>query len=568
MNKKSFSINNTEIKKYSYPILVFGSGIAGLYSALRISEKGLKVALITKSKLGESNTRYAQGGVAVVLPENSKDSIDLHVKDTLEAGAGLSDPAVTRLISTKGAHVINKLINYGVPFDKGSDNQLALTLEGAHSVRRVLHSGGDATGRNIEKRLVELVEQNSNIDVFEEFQVVELLVDNDNTCHGAIVFDASKNLHYVFVANYTVLATGGLSQVYLNTTNPAVATGDGVALAYKAGANIMDMEFVQFHPTAFHDSSTPKFLISESVRGEGAKLRNLNGELFAHHYDPKADLAPRDIVTRAIFSEMNKTSADHVFLDATQIPENVLENRFPNIILVCLKNGIDIKKDYIPVSPAAHYSMGGIQVNLLGKTSINKLYAVGEVACTGLHGANRLASNSLLECVVLAEEVACNIVSQKGKNEVLNIDSLYLEAAITEIINNYSLLVPALPVETVTSLTNQIQNTMWSYAGVVKNQKSLEKCLEIINNIEKEFKHSGICSNLYEYELRNLIIIAKLITLSALQRKESRGAHYRDDFLDTNNQAVHSILTTQKDKVFYEFSSQQNYSRQLCPVYS
>lgn len=557
----------SKLEKNVYPTLVIGSGIAGLYTALKIAEKGVKIALITKSITGESNTRYAQGGVAVVLPENTVDSIDLHVKDTISAGAGLSDPDVTRFISKHGAAVINNLIDYGVQFDRLPDNKLAMTIEGAHSVRRVVHSGGDATGKNIEEKLVSLIHEIENIDIFEEHQAVELLLDQDHRCKGVVVFDLDNNKHKLFISNSTVLATGALSQVYLNTTNPDVATGDGIALAYKAGAVIQDMEFTQFHPTAYHSELSPRFLISEAVRGEGARLRNINGEHFAHKYNLMADLAPRDILTRAIFSEMKATNSSFVYLDATGIEKTVLERRFPNIIDACKKNDLDISKDYIPVSPAAHYSMGGIKTNVFGQTTIKNLYAVGETACTSLHGANRLASNSLLECVVLAEQVANDIYAkQEDLTPEINIVEVFIDPEILSLTAEYFSNKQLQPIDKLNEMIQALKASMWNLAGITRNFKDLKKCLNCLNEIERSFSRTGLCLNLKEYELRNMLLVAKLIVKLALKRKESRGSHYREDYPQTNEKPRHSFITRKEDEYYYEISASQTNSEQLCSV--
>lgn len=552
-----------------FSTIVIGSGIAGLYTALKIAEKGISVALITKDKLGESNSRYAQGGVAVVLPENTSDSIDLHVKDTLVAGAGLSDPDVTRFISENGAVVIKDLIKYGVKFDKTSNNKLAMTLEGAHSVRRVVHSGGDATGKNIEGTLVSVLRRTANIEIFEEHQAVELLIDTNNKCQGVIVFDTINKTHKTFLSNFTVLATGGLSQVYSNTTNPDVATGDGIALAYQAGATIQDMEFIQFHPTAFHKESSVMFLISEAVRGEGAELRNINGELFAHNYDKRGNLAPRDILTRAIFAEMEKTKCSHVYLDATKIPEETLNYRFPNIIEACKKNNIDITKDYIPVSPAAHYAMGGIKVNVYGQTTISKLYSTGEACCTSLHGANRLASNSLLECVVLAEQVAKDIISKEQEySSNLSIVDIFADKCIANTRRIYFSNIITTPIEETNEYITTLKLLMWNYNGIIRTSDRIKYCLTEINLLEGKFNRTGLCASLKEYELRNLLIISKLIAECALQRKESRGSHYRKDYPKTNAISNHSYITKKESNNNNEFPSSQINFTGLHSVYN
>lgn len=391
--------------KYSeYSVVIAGSGAAGLYAALKIYERiNLPdgILLLTKSELGESNSKYAQGGIVGVLHQNSGDSVELHVKDTLKAGAGLSDYKTVEYISEVSDEVINDLIDSGVKFDKDSKGNLNFTLEAAHSHRRILHSGGDATGKGITEALAKRVRENSDITVMEHALAVEILVNSDDECKGLILYNELTGEHEIVYAGAVVLATGGMGQLYKYTTNPDGATGDGIDLAYNAGAILQDMEFIQFHPTALalSPSSKERFLISEAVRGEGAKLVDKSGHEFMSAYHDKRELAPRDIVTRAIFNEMQKNHTPNMFLNASIIDKAKLLMRFPTIAGKCKDRGIDISSTPIPVAPAAHYSMGGIQATVEGKTSVRGLYAIGETACTGLHGANRLASNSLLECV-------------------------------------------------------------------------------------------------------------------------------------------------------------------------
>lgn len=398
--------------KYSeYSVVVVGSGAAGLYAALKISQQ-IKlpegILLISKSSLGISNSRYAQGGIVGVVHQNPDDCVELHIKDTLKAGAGLSDEKVTEEISSASDVVLNDLIENGVEFDKDESGNITFTLEAAHSVKRILHSGGDATGKGITEGLVKAVRADSNIHVIEKAMAVELLISSDKECKGVIVFNKQTGEHEIVYSSAVIIATGGAGQVYKYTTNPNGATGDGIALAYEAGAVIQDMEFMQFHPTALALSpeSQNRFLISEAVRGEGAKLLNKRGEEFMVKYDERKELAPRDVVTRAIFSEMQLENAPNVYLNAVVIGEEKIARRFPTISTRCKENGVDITKEPIPVAPAAHYTMGGIKADVEGRTSIKGLYAIGEAACTGFHGANRLASNSLLECVVCAYELA------------------------------------------------------------------------------------------------------------------------------------------------------------------
>lgn len=531
------------MKISEYSTVIIGSGIAGLYAALKTAEnnnitKG--ILLVTKSKLRESNSRYAQGGIAGVLSENTLDSVNLHVKDTIKAGAGLSDFSTAKFISENSDRAIKDLINYGVNFDKDENKNLALTLEGAHSVKRILHAGGDATGKSIECALSEKVEQNKNITIYEKTQAVELLIDEDNICRGVIVFNTESSQYEAVYSPAVVIATGGFGQIYRNTTNPSIATGDGIALAYRANAIMQDMEFVQFHPTAFaKNSNDTRFLISESVRGEGARLRNLNKELFAFKYDRMGDLAPRDIVTRAIYFEMKNTNTPYVLLDTTLINEEKINRRFPNISNVCKSYGLDMSKDPIPVSPAAHYAMGGIKITIDGKTSISGLYSIGEAGCTSLHGANRLASNSLLECIVSSVELAKYL-----SNAELNIcitNYINKDKNIEKQINEYDKN-SSEPITNLKDLILKLKNTMWENAGIIRDAKSLNKAMYDLNQIKAVFGKTGKCSNICEYELKNMIDVAELIIYAALSRKESRGAHYRSDYPETSLNCCHSFL--------------------------
>lgn len=527
------------MKHSKYSAVIIGGGIAGLYAALKIaqqSELSDGLLLITKSKLGESNSRYAQGGIVAVLEDNKKDSTSLHISDTLKAGAGLSDFNVTKFISENSDHVIKDLLSLGVEFDKNGNDNFYLTLEAAHSVNRILHSGGDATGKGIEKALTKKVIQNKDIQVYEQTLAVDLLINSDSECKGLIAFNDLSQEYEVIYSSAVILASGGLGQLYKYTTNPSVATGDGIALAYNAGAIIQDMEFIQFHPTALAlDIDENRFLISEAVRGEGAKLVDTNGVEFMHKYHEKKELAPRDVVTRAIFNEMQEQNLNNVYLNSTHLEKSVLQKRFPNITRICEENGIDISKDFIPVSPAAHYAMGGIKTNIEGKTSIRGLYAIGEVASTGLHGANRLASNSLLECVVCAHELAnylsfANLIPPKQIDEgVKCIVDKYSEDTDFE---EYD----------IDSLKKELQDIMWNYVGILRDEKSLTIASEKLQQLKSKFPLESKCSNKWEYEFKNMLTVAQLVIDSALNRKESRGAHFRKDFQATKDVAEHSCL--------------------------
>ncbi len=527
--------------KYSkYSTVIIGSGIAGLYAALKIEQQvNLPdgILLITKSKLGESNSRYAQGGMVAVMKENQADSTASHISDTIKAGAGLSEFNTVKYISENSDTVVKDLLKLGVEFDRDENDNLCFTKEAAHSVNRILHSGGDATGKIIEQTLCQKVKENNNIEVYEQTGAIELLV-TQNECKGVIVFNDEIEEYETIYSPAIILATGGIGQLYKYTTNPTGATGDGIALAYNAGAVMQDLEFVQFHPTALAiDGEENRFLISEAVRGEGAKLCDGDGAEFMQSYDERKELAPRDIVTRAIFNEMKKNGTDNMYLNAACIDSRQLAKRFPNISKKCLENGIDIAHDFIPVAPAAHYYMGGIKTNLKGETSISGLYAIGETASTGLHGANRLASNSLLECVVCAYSVAkylktIELKTPKQINE--NLKSL---------IDKYSdedVILEELDIKT---LKKELQDVMWSYAGILRDENSLLTAITKINKIKIEFPRKYKCLNREEYEFKNMLCTALLICYSALRRKESRGAHFRTDYTATKDECTHSIIT-------------------------
>ena len=533
--------------KYSeYSVVIVGSGAAGLYAALKISQQinlPEGVLLLTKSYLGNSNSLYAQGGIVGVLHQNPEDCVEKHVEDTLTAGAGLSDRSTVEYISEASDEVINDLIENGVDFDRNADGELTFTLEAAHSIRRILHAGGDATGRGITEALCREVRADENIVVMENAVAAEVLVDSDQECKGVIVYNELTGEHEIVYTSALVLATGGLGQLYKYTTNPDGATGDGIDLAYNAGAIIQDMEFVQFHPTALALSpeSKDRFLISEAVRGEGARLINNHGMEFMSKYHDKRELAPRDIVTRAIYSEMNKEHKFNVFLNASMIDHMKLFKRFPTISKRCGECGIDISAKPIPVAPAAHYSMGGIKASVEGRTSIRGLYAIGECASTGLHGANRLASNSLLECVVCAYELAdylsfANLAIPKKIDEnIRRIIDIYSQP-LSEADYNIELL------------KANLKDIMWNNVGIIRSEENLLKARKEVENLKKAFKRTRKCLNKEEYEYRNMLSVASLIIDSALSRKESRGAHCRSDYSQLDRVARHTNLLKNEEK--------------------
>ena len=513
-----------------FDFAVIGSGLAGLSFARAVAKHGT-VAIITKRGRADSNTAWAQGGIACVM--SSEDSFELHVKDTLAAGAGLCNEAMVRAIVTEGPARIQELIDLGVQFDEREiehgERELDLGREGGHSKRRVLHAR-DLTGREVERALLADIERHPNIVMLENHMAVDLLTAGklgyatEDRCLGAYVLDEKTGNVEAIQSDRVVLATGGCGKVYLYTTNPGVATGDGVAMAWRAGANIENMELIQFHPTCLYHPEERSFLISEAVRGEGGLLVDSRGRRFMERYHPLKELAPRDIVARAIDAEMKKTGERCVFLDITHKPADFVRDRFPNIYERCLELGIDITKQPIPVVPAAHYQCGGVQTNVDGRTSLRGLYAVGEVACTGLHGANRLASNSLLEAAVLGHRAAVDVVRRipVGKNGV--------DVAIPEWRIGNALDVDELVV--IYHNWEEIRRLMWDYVGIVRTDKRLQRASTRLRNLQREIQefywHYKVTTDLLE--LRNLATVAALIVDCALARKESRGLHYTLDY--------------------------------------
>lgn len=516
------------MKHKKYSAVVIGSGIAGLYAAIKLhKEKNLPngILIITKTQLIESNSKYAQGGMVCVIPENKIDSCTLHVEDTLIAGAGLTDKNVAEYISSKGAAVVKELQNIGVDFDRDENNQLKFTKEAAHSVNRILHAGGDATGFCIENALVKHLISLKNVDIYEQTLAVEVLRDSQNICRGLITYNCNDKEYEIIETPAVIIATGGIGQLYKYTTNPDITTGDGIALAYRAGAIVKDMEFVQFHPTAFSlGQNGTMFLISEAVRGEGAKLVHKDGSTFMEKYDKRLELAPRDIVTRAIFNEMREKGVNNVCLDTSHIKESKFAKRFPTIYATCIEYGITPTKDLIPVSPSAHYFMGGIKTEVNGKTSIQGLYAIGEAACTGLHGANRLASNSILECAVTAYELVEYLKTIDLSNRFETDEKILRE------ISFYEDKLENKDFEDIEAAIKNLKQLMWKNVGIIRNKFKLKEAENEIENLLKEFNSPYKCKNRAHYEYRNMLTIAQLIVEFALNRKESRGAHYREDY--------------------------------------
>ena len=520
-----------------FDVLIIGSGLAGQSAALRLAKNGRKVALVSKRTLEDSASGWAQGGIAAVL--DSKDSIEAHIHDTQVAGAWLNDEAATRYVVENGRHAIEWLIEQGVPFTKDNSGY-HLTREGGHSARRVIHVA-DATGHAVQDTLIRKVRQTPNITVFENHIAIDLITGdklgtNENRCFGAYVLDNLNGEVITLGAPSTLIATGGAGKVYLYTTNPDTSTGDGIAMAWRAGCRVSNMEFIQFHPTCLYHPQAKSFLISEAVRGEGGILRLPDGTRFMPEHDERAELAPRDIVARAIDFEMKKRGVDCVFLDISHKGEEFILNHFPNIHARCLELGIDITREPIPVVPAAHYTCGGIISDLNGRTDVSGLYVAGEASCTGLHGANRLASNSLLECIVFAE------------------------AAVNDMLSATPVILPTLPPWDESRVTDadeevvishnwdELRRFMWDYVGIVRTTKRLKRAKHriglLMREIDEFYAHFRVSHDLIE--LRNLVVTADLIVRCAMQRKESRGLHFSRDYPELLTKAKNTLLTRRR----------------------
>lgn len=514
--------------------LVLGSGIAGLFFAIKAAETGT-VAIVTKKEKAESNTNYAQGGIASVIAQD--DTFESHIEDTMKAGAWLCHRDAVEALVKEGPGHIRELIDIGVAFTR-KGTQLDLGKEGGHSAHRIVHAA-DLTGKEVERALLATAATHPNITIYENHAAIDLITEHHlfgtekkhyNTIHcwGAYVLDAEANIVKTFLASTTMLATGGAGQVYLHTTNPTIATADGVAMAFRAGAKIANMEFIQFHPTTLYNSGSPSFLISEAVRGFGAILRNGAGEDFMKRYHPMASLAPRDVVARAIDAELKRSGADYVTLDLSHLDPDGAREHFPNIYERCLRENIDITKDPIPVMPAAHYSCGGVVTDLNGQTTISGLYACGEVSMTGVHGANRLASNSLLEALVWASRAARHV--KENGNTRVPIPAIGPWDDSGTINSDEWVLV--------SHDRKEIQQIMWDYVGIVRSNHRLERAQRRVQLIEKEVRDFYIRTKVTEglIELRNISCVADLIIRSGLMRKESRGLHYNTDYPFTDDQ--------------------------------
>jgi len=495
----------------SADVIIIGSGVAGLTTALNARAAKLSVLLVTKATIDAGSTKWAQGGIAAALGPG--DTPDQHKSDTLIAGAGLCDLDAVNVLVTEGPEAVRKLIAHGAVFDKAESGEIALTREGGHHRNRILHAGGDATGAEVSRALLAAVQNDPGIEVIEHALVIDALTAADGSVCGVtlhVIGEGSRDGVGRALARAVVIATGGLGQVYSQTTNPPVSTGDGVALALRAGADVADVEFIQFHPTVLWSDTArggQQPLISEAVRGEGAILLNHKGEKFMQGKHPQADLAPRDIVAKEIFTQMRESNLGHVWLDATAIAD--FPERFPTIYASCLAHGIDPQKQLIPVSPASHYASGGVLVDLNGQSSVAGLYVCGESACTGAHGANRLASNSLLEGLVfgarIAEHIVTHLASQKEPASDTSEPTLLLDPAIR---------IP-------------LQLAMSEGAGVMRSEKSLQTTLQTLTQLGT---HTSNTPDVAAWEASNLFFLAETIVQSALERKETRGSHWRSDF--------------------------------------
>ena len=535
-------------KSYRADYLVVGSGVAGLRAAIELSHAG-SVLVLAKSDLSDSATAWAQGGIAVALSD--EDEIQLHEQDTVKAGDGLCRSDAVALLVEEGPKYITELIEWGTEFDRAG-TKLAFTREAAHSRSRVLHAHGDSTGREISRALLARAHSIAHLHLRAHAFTTELILDRGSVVGLQFIDETDGSLHEVR-AEAVLLATGGLGQIYRETTNPHVATGDGMAIAYEAGAALSDMEFVQFHPTALAVKGAPRFLLSEALRGEGAILRNINFERFMKRYNEAQELAPRDIVARAIVTEMHKTNSEHVYLDMTAKPEGFVEQRFPRIYATCMSYGVDLARDVAPVCPAAHYMMGGVKTDLWGRTSLPGLYAAGETADTGVHGANRLASNSLLEGLVFGARSGQAMMKDapvKKKHAVRLPGSPAPNPDNAQTVAHNSTALSKSPAkEPATTALNKIREIMWHEVGILRNGKELGTAIAKLQAIELPKPQKPCRAGC---ELRNMHALALVMTRSALAREESRGSHYRADFpyRDDEDFGKHSLVQKGKEVAF------------------
>ncbi|MDR2756175.1 MAG: L-aspartate oxidase [Planctomycetaceae bacterium] len=520
-------------------VLVIGGGLAGFRAALAV-DSSLQVLLICKNGLENSNSVYAQGGIASVWAHT--DTPEEHIEDTLIAGGELCDPEVVERVVRRGPDEIRNLLEIGTKFDKKANGEIVLGREGGHRSDRILHANGDSTGKELIRSMIEEMKRHPNIRIWENTFALDLLTA-DNNCRGAIVYWKKHDEKEIIWAKQTILASGGIGQLYRETTNPEIATGDGIAMAYRAGVKIRDMEFVQFHPTVLYIAGSSRSLISEAMRGEGALLVDRRGNRFMPDYDERAELAPRDVVSRSIVRQMEKTNSPNVYLDLTHKPADWIYARFPGIASTCGHFGIDIAKDRIPVRPGAHYSMGGVLVDGDGQSSLNGLWAIGEVSSTGLHGANRLASNSLLEALVFGESSGC--LSSKKAQSMSNDYQV-------ELIENPP-LPPLDPIQQqfhslidLADIRNALKSLLWRTAGVVRQEHGLREALE--DTLQwSSYVFSQQFQSIEGWEIQNMLLVARLILEGALQRCETRGAHNRSDYPETLQNAKHSVFANRQE---------------------
>jgi L-aspartate oxidase len=536
------------MKKETVDFLIIGSGVAGLRAAIELAPHG-NVLVVTKDRPAESSTEYAQGGIAVALSD--EDEVGIHFEDTLRAGDGLCREAAVRILVEEGPERIRELISWGAEFDK-EGTKLDFTMEAAHSRKRILHAHGDSTGKELERVLLGKVRSFPSVRKY-PFAFTEDLIVKDGECRGAFIVAGREVV--ALLAKATVLATGGAGQIFSRTTNPAVATGDGIAIAFRAGAVLEDLEFIQFHPTVLFAPSAPQFLLSEAMRGEGAVLRNIHGEKFMKEYHPDAELAPRDIVSRAILSQMVRTKSNHVYLDLRHLDGNFIKNRFPRIYATCLQYDVDITTELVPVSPAAHYIMGGIKTDLDGATSIGGLFAAGEVTCSGVHGANRLASNSLLEGLVFGARAG-----RASARHGLQITGSHMDKWVSDTRRK-----PAVQAARgtrrrrtlnpgVEEVRHLLRKLMWERVGIIRCGESLSEAKSKLEEWSSIPDRSFTTRR--ELELRNMLELSKLVTEAAISRKGSVGAHYRSDYPERGDRwESHITFKKVKERLKYELVS-------------
>lgn len=516
-----------------FDVIIIGSGISGLLCAIELAKNGKSVFIGTKEAVTESSSLYAQGGMAV--PLSNLDSAEKHLEDTLNAGSGLCDLEIAKEIISYSKTAFDQLVNFGVKFDLNNDSTFHQTKEAAHTFPRVVHAGGDASGRFITKTLIDNACREPNVSISQGTIALKILKDSDRCACGVLFEDVAKH-RYVVESDHVIIATGGLGQIYKNTTNPLVSTGDGVVMAYEAGAELLDIEMVQFHPTACLVNDEP-FLITEAIRGEGARLKNANGDFFASKYHELADLAPRDVLSRAILAEMKVTNSNNVYLDLSNFTKEYFEKRFPTIYQYCLDNKISLFEQGIPVAPAAHYFIGGIKTKIDGSTNVQNLWSVGESACSGFHGANRLASNSLLECIAVPQLLVSSLLSKGSTGSGLSNDHV----EISKVDFNK---------KDITSIVTELKERNLSTLGPVRNLLSLKTHREWLKMMLSRFKVDELSSNYATQELKNMLLITYLINDAAIKRENSLGVHYREDFPELPKSFEHSVTVKSVESSF------------------